>query len=132
MLWHDIGSMSLVGERGGSSTERCWVPPGPPKLRNTHQTLPKVYTQPCKLRLGGIMASVTLDSRHLRILTRARDTLDEVIETLEILSDPEAMEAIREGERDIKAGRTKPFDELLAELKPKTEKGKSSKASERK
>jgi len=78
------------------------------------------------------MASVTLDSRHLRILTRARDTLDEVIETLEILSDPEAMEAIREGERDIKAGRTKPFDELLAELKPKTEKGKSSKASERK
>jgi len=78
------------------------------------------------------MASVTLDSRHLRILTRARDTLDEVIETLEILSDPEAMEAIREGERDIKAGRTKPFDELLAELKPKTEKGKPSKASERK
>ncbi len=73
------------------------------------------------------MVSVTIDSRHLRILTSARDTLDEVIETLEILSDPEAMDAIREGERDIKAGRTKAFDELLAELKLKTEKRKSSK-----
>jgi antitoxin YefM len=37
-------------------------------------------------------------------------------ETLEILSDREAMKGIRAGLRDIKAGRVKPLDEVLKRL----------------
>lgn len=38
-------------------------------------------------------------------------------ETMELLSDPEAMAGIREGLRDIKAGRVKPLDEVLKRLR---------------
>jgi antitoxin YefM len=37
-------------------------------------------------------------------------------ETLEILADKKAMAGIREGLRDIKAGRVKPLDEVLKRL----------------
>lgn len=37
-------------------------------------------------------------------------------ETLEILADPKAMAAIRRAEKDIKAGRVRPLEEVLARL----------------
>ena len=37
-------------------------------------------------------------------------------ETLEILDDPKAMSAIREGLRDVKAGRVRPLEEVLKQL----------------
>jgi prevent-host-death family protein len=37
-------------------------------------------------------------------------------ETLEIMSDPEAVAAMKRGMRDAKAGRTKPLEEVLKRL----------------
>lgn len=78
------------------------------------------------------MVSVILDSKHLKMLTRARDTLDEIVETLEILSDRETMEAIKEGEEDINARRTKPFGQLLNELNLRVKKKRYNKSTKRK
>lgn len=62
------------------------------------------------------MPSVPLTSEQLETLRRARNLLDEVIETMEIMADPKTLQAIREGIRDIEAGRTRPFDEVMREL----------------
>jgi len=44
------------------------------------------------------------------------DYYESLIETLEILSDPEMMEGIRRGEEDIKAGRVIPWEKAREEL----------------
>ena len=41
---------------------------------------------------------------------------DAIIETIEILEEPEMMEALRESVKDIKAGRTIPADKVFADL----------------
>ena len=44
------------------------------------------------------------------------DLYESVTETLEIMSDPEMMEAFREGVRDLEAGRTIPWERVKKEL----------------
>ena len=39
-----------------------------------------------------------------------------MLATLEVLSDPELVEQIRQGQRDIEAGKGIPIEELAAEL----------------
>lgn len=39
-----------------------------------------------------------------------------VLETLEIMGDPELMQALRSSEEDIAAGRVKPLDQVFDEL----------------
>lgn len=77
-----------------------------------------------------IISATDARNDFLNIIDRASDNLEEFIitkkgdvkavimsaeefeswkETIEILSDEEAMKGIREGEADIKAGRVKPF-----------------------
>jgi antitoxin YefM len=41
---------------------------------------------------------------------------ESIIETLEVLGDPELMAAFREGVKDMEEGRTRPLDEVLKEL----------------
>ncbi|MCD4785977.1 MAG: type II toxin-antitoxin system Phd/YefM family antitoxin [Candidatus Eremiobacteraeota bacterium] len=41
---------------------------------------------------------------------------DALIETLEVLGDPELMKALRQGINDMKEGRTTPWEEVKAEL----------------
>lgn len=41
---------------------------------------------------------------------------DALIETLEIMGDPELMESLRQGIKDVKEGRTTPWEEVKAEL----------------
>ena len=60
------------------------------------------------------------DDRKLILETRQKleeitKLMEELLETVEILSDPEMMEAIREGLEDIKAGRVKELRKLLKE-----------------
>ncbi|HIJ97644.1 TPA: hypothetical protein H1009_01000 [archaeon] len=50
-------------------------------------------------------------------VTISLDEYESMKSTIEILSDPEAMEHLRKSKEDIKAGRTKSVDELLKELK---------------
>ena len=54
-----------------------------------------------------------LPSETYRIL---RETLDALLETIEIQQDEETMKAFREGVEDIKAGRVVPLEEVFKEL----------------
>ena len=63
------------------------------------------------------MVRVVLDERQVELLRRARDLIDELLETLEVASDGELMEGIKEAEEDIKAGRIRDYDEMIKKLK---------------
>jgi len=63
------------------------------------------------------------DDRKLILETRqkleeATRLMEELLETVEILSDPDMMEAIREGLEDIRAGRVTELRRLLKEEAP--------------
>ena len=65
---------------------------------------------------------VYLDKNDRKLILDTRQKLDEVtklmdelLETIEILNDPEMMKSIREGLEDIKAGRVKELHSLLKE-----------------
>jgi len=60
-------------------------------------------------------ALLTEDDRAL--LLRVSSLLEEVVETLDILKDEEAMRAILEAEEDLKAGRVRGYDEFIGEPK---------------
>lgn len=47
----------------------------------------------------------------------SKEEYDALIDTLEILSNPVTMASIRRGEKDIKAGRVKPLEDILKDLK---------------
>jgi len=51
------------------------------------------------------------------LLLRVSSLLEELLETLDLLEDEEAMESIREAEEDVKAGRVRDYDEFIKELK---------------
>ena len=69
------------------------------------------------------MAKITcLDDEDRKLLFETKQKLDEatkllseLMETVEILSDPEMMKGIKQGLADIKAGRTKDLRTLLKE-----------------
>jgi len=65
---------------------------------------------------------VFLDEDDRKLMLETRQKLDEItklmeelLETVEILSDPDMMENIREGLEDVKAGRVTPLRKLLKE-----------------
>ena len=65
---------------------------------------------------------VYLDKDDRRLILEAKQKLEEVtrlmeelLETVEILSDPEMMESIRKGLEDMKAGRVTELSRLLKE-----------------
>ena len=41
---------------------------------------------------------------------------ESVVDTVEVMADPKMMAAIRQGERDIKAGRVIPFEQIKKDL----------------
>ena len=66
--------------------------------------------------------TVHLDEEDRKLLAETKQKLDEatklmgeLMETFEILSDPEMVKAIEEGQADIKAGRVKELRTLLKE-----------------
>ena len=52
-----------------------------------------------------------------KLLLRVNQLLEEVLETLEVMSDKETVEATRETEEDVKAGRVRGYDEFVEELR---------------
>ncbi len=65
---------------------------------------------------------VHLDESDRKLILETRQKLEEItklmeelLETLEILGDPDMMEAIKEGLEDIKAGRVTELRKLLKE-----------------
>ena len=46
------------------------------------------------------------DREQVELLKRTRNQLQELIETLDIMADRALMDTIKEGEKDVEAGRT--------------------------
>ena len=65
------------------------------------------------LSMGGSI----LTDEDRRLLLRVNQLLEEVLETLEVMSDKETVEAIREAKEDVKAGRIRGYDEFVEELR---------------
>ena len=64
------------------------------------------------LSMGGSI----LTDEDRKLLLRVNQLLEEVLETLEVMSDKETVEAIREAEENVKAGRVRGYDEFVEEL----------------
>ena len=62
-------------------------------------------------------SNVLLTDEDRALLLKVSSLLEEIIETLEILEDEEAMKSIREAEEDVKAGRVRGYRDFLKELK---------------
>ncbi len=58
-----------------------------------------------------------LDREQVELLKRTRDLLEELIETLDIMADEAMIDAIKEGEKDFEAGRTRKYNEFIEELR---------------
>ena len=46
----------------------------------------------------------------------SKEEYDALIDTIEVLSNPDTMASIRRGEKDMKAGRVKPLEDVLKDL----------------
>ena len=60
-----------------------------------------------------------LTEEDVRKLLEFRNMLEEIIETIDLLLNPEALEALREAEEDVKKGKVKDWDEFLKEIRKK-------------
>lgn len=60
--------------------------------------------------------TVTKNGRRAAVILGAED-YDSLLETLEILSDPDAMRDLAEADRDIAEGRTVPASQVVDELR---------------
>jgi prevent-host-death family protein len=60
--------------------------------------------------------TVTKNGRRAAVILGAED-YDSLLETLEILSDPDAMRDLAESDRDIAASRTVPASQVVSELR---------------
>jgi len=63
------------------------------------------------------MGGSILTDEDRKLLLRVSRLLEEVLETLEVVSDRETVKAIREAEEDVKAGRVRGYDEFVEELR---------------
>ena len=56
-----------------------------------------------------------LSKREVKLLEGTNQLLEEVLETLDIMSDKETIKEIGESRKQAKAGKTRPFRSLLEE-----------------
>jgi len=59
------------------------------------------------------MGPLVLGNEQMEPLLRTKALLEELIETMDIMSDRNMMESIRRGEDDLKAGRTRDYGEFI-------------------
>ncbi len=57
-----------------------------------------------------------LSEKEIKLITETRDLLEELLETLEIVSDKSLMKEIKRAQEDVKAGKLRDFDEFVKEL----------------
>jgi len=68
-----------------------------------------------------VCGSTLLTDEDRALLLKVSNLLEEIIETLEILEDEDAMKAIEEAEEDVKASRLRDYNNFLKELKQSEE-----------
>ncbi len=57
-----------------------------------------------------------LKKQEIELLRHTSVLLEEILETLEVAEDPQASKGLREGLRDMKAGRVRPYRQFAKEL----------------
>ena len=62
------------------------------------------------------MATITLDKEVVERITQTRDLLEELLETIDVITDEELMLAIEEAEEEAKRGETRALKEFAREL----------------
>lgn len=67
------------------------------------------------VRLGKLKAGL-LTPEEKKLLTRAVSLMDELIETLEVMSDEEMVQDLKQALKEVKEGKTRPLSELIKEL----------------
>ena len=61
------------------------------------------------------MSSLLTDEER-KLLIRAVNLMDELLETLEVMQDEELVKDLRTALREVEEGKTRPFNELIREL----------------
>ena len=64
-----------------------------------------------------VAGRVLLSDEDRALLLKVSILLEELLETLDVLADEEALKAIKEAEEDVKAGRVRGYNEFIEELK---------------
>ena len=62
------------------------------------------------------MATITFDKEVVERITQTRDLLEELLETIDVITDEELMLAIEEAEEEAKRGETRALKEFAREL----------------
>jgi len=57
-----------------------------------------------------------LTAEEKRLLTRAANLMEELLETLEVVQDKKLVEDLKVALREVEQGKTRPLDELVREL----------------
>lgn len=57
-----------------------------------------------------------LTPEERKLLTKAVSLMDELVETLEIMSDEEMVRDLKQALKEVKEGKTRPLSELIKEL----------------
>jgi len=60
---------------------------------------------------------VLITDEDRTLLAKVSSLLEELVETINVLEDPEAMKAIKQADKDVKTKKTRDYGEFLAELK---------------
>ena len=64
---------------------------------------------------------VFLTNEDRALLAKASSLLEEIVETMQVQEDKEAMQAIKQADKDAKTKKTRDYDEFKAELKQSEE-----------
>ena len=70
--------------------------------------------------IGMKTKTVTIDAKILEQLRKLRKELDEIIETIEVLNNPELVESIRRAEENPEGEEVMSIEEFLEETKKET------------
>ncbi len=60
---------------------------------------------------------VLLTNEDRELLTKVSSLLEEIVETITVQEDKEALQAIKQADKDAKTKKTRNYDEFIAELK---------------
>ena len=68
-----------------------------------------------------MVVQISLTEEQVKILAELKDLLEDILETIELLSDKELMANLEESLKDVREGRTRPLEEFLMELEKEEE-----------
>ncbi len=64
-----------------------------------------------------IELATILRKQDVELLVHTRELLDEILETIELSSDPRTSKSLKEGLRDMRNGRVRPYRDFVKELR---------------